>query len=80
MDMTNHLENAQHHVNCTISEVKEDSFRTLLKTEKQVAHAKGFISSLRHGQLIEHEDFKALDKALDDALRQWHWDHDELDA
>jgi hypothetical protein len=76
--MNDHLERAQHHVDCTISELKENSFQTELETEKQVAHAKGFISSLRDGKLIEHEDFKALNKALDDALRDWLWKHDEL--
>lgn len=71
--MSDNLKNAKHHVECIISELKENRFQTEMETEKNVAHAKGFISSLRHGLLIEHQDFKSMDLALDEALRKWHF-------
>lgn len=69
-------EDAQHHVECTIAAL--DEIETELEAEKKVAHAKGYISSLRYSQLIEHEHFKPLDQALDKALSDWHWKHDKL--
>jgi len=69
-------DDAQHHVECTIEGLEET--QNVLAAEKAVAHAKGYISGLRLSQLIEHLDFKLLDTALDNALRDWHDKHDKL--
>ena len=67
---------AQHNVDCTIDELNE--ITSEVDAEKSVAHAKGYISALRHNQLIEHEHFKPMDEALDKALCNWHLKHEKL--
>jgi hypothetical protein len=76
MTMIKQPDDAKHQVQCAIETLNE--LQTELEAEKAVAHAKGYISGLRYSQLIEHADFKSMDSALDEALRDWHWKHDKL--
>jgi hypothetical protein len=63
-------DDAQHHVNSTISALEE--IEAELEAEKSVAHAKGYISALRYSEQLNHQQFKSLDEALTRALADWH--------